>query len=68
MTQNDEMRAGSLEASRVEDGPSLSIQARTHEVLLKDVVKALDDVDAGRVVLADQALLMLRQRCPGGAG
>lgn len=68
MTQKDEMRADPLETRRVEHGASVGDQARMHEVLLKDVILGLDDVDAGRVVPAAHALLMLRQRRPGAAG
>ena len=64
ITKNGEPAVALIDARRLDHYHRLE-RARIHLLLLEDVVKGLDDVDAGRTLPADEAMKMLRQRRRG---
>jgi len=64
ITKNGEPVVALIDARRLDHYHRLE-RARIHLLLLEDVAKGLDDVDAGRTVPADEAMKMLRQRRRG---
>jgi len=64
ITKNGEPAAALIDARRLDHYHRLE-RARIHLLLLEDVVKGLDDVDAGRTLSAEEAMKMLRQRRRG---
>ncbi|HSX93103.1 MAG TPA: type II toxin-antitoxin system Phd/YefM family antitoxin [Hydrogenophaga sp.] len=64
ITKNGEPAVALIDARRLDHYHRLE-RARIHLLLLEDVAKGLDDVDAGRTVPADEAMRMLRQRRRG---
>lgn len=64
ITKNGEPAVALIDARRLDHYHRLE-RARIHLLLLEDVAKGLDDVDAGRTVPADEAMKMLRQRRRG---
>lgn len=61
ITKNGEPAAALIDARRLDHYHRLE-RARIHLLLLDDVVKGLDDADAGRTVPAEEAMAQLRQR------
>jgi prevent-host-death family protein len=61
ITKNGEPAAALIDARRLDHYHRLE-RARIHLLLLDDVVKGLDDADAGRTMPAEEAMAQLRQR------
>lgn len=61
ITKNGEPAVALIDARRLDHYHRLE-RARIHLLLLEDIAKGLDDVEAGRTVPAEEAMKQLRQR------